>query len=198
MSVGANQFVVQTGDNNQVTVNVDGNTSYFLVNTGKSQSYVNNKDPKENKESRENKNGKVPPGLQKKALDLKNARIPAHWRDDLGWLGNFNKQAQFSDIQVGDRVIARVTNDTASLAKQVLIIKAPVIQQVKGIITAVSTNPNTITITPQNGAAVTLNWDTSTRFILKGTITLNGYMATAVYNRNSMITQLVNVLPAAP
>ena len=180
-------FVIQNGNQPAITLNVDQNTLYFAVPQGKSLNSLNNNDDKGRKE---NKNKQVLPG------NKRGMTIPSNWRSDLGWLAIFDVQSDFSNIQVGDTIIARVQT-AGNLAKQVLIIKAPAIQQVKGTITAV--NGNSITITPSNGSAVTVNWNANTRVILKGQIAVqtNQY-AVVVYNRTNMIAQTIDVQPGAP
>jgi hypothetical protein len=182
-------FVIQNGNQNRSTITVDPNTKYFVLSMGKAESYVNSQ---VNKAIKQDKGKETRPGA------LKELHIPTNWRSNLGWLETFDTQAKFMDIQAGDRVIARVNGN--NLAAQVLIVKAPVIQSVKGSITAFSTttSPNTITITPpNNGQAVTLNINGNTRVSLKGFIAVqNGQLATAVYNRNTMMAQTISVLPA--
>lgn len=186
-------FVIQNGSQQQVTVTVDSNTKYFIVPAGKTSSAINNVTVKE--KTAANKANQVKP-KQSQAAELKEPGITANCGNDSNLLNRFGKETQFSDIQVGDRVIAQVKT-ADNLATRVLIIKAPVIQRVKGIITAVS--DNSITITPANGTAVTLSWNGETRFVLKGLISVqNGQYASAVYNRNTMETQTVDVQVAAP
>ena len=191
-AISTSSFTVQIGNQAPVTINVDQNTKYYQMSMGKAQSYVNTTVAPDNRQAQ--KAGKAQPS---KANDLKNAHIPANWRDNLGWLDTFDTSTQFSDIQVGDRVIARTTNDSNNLAKQILLVKAPVIQQVKGTIAAVSAN--SITITPASGTAVILNLNGNTRVTLKGLILVqNGQYAIVTYNRTTMVAQLVNVQVAAP
>jgi hypothetical protein len=195
MSVASDNstFVVQNGNQQPVTVKVDSNTKYFIVPTGKPAAAINSNIVKD--KTIDKKVNKVKPE-QSQAAELKELGVTANCGNDLNGLGRFGKEAQFSDIQVGDRVIAQVKT-TDNLATQVLIVKAPLIQRVKGIINAVS--DNSITITPTNGTAVTLSWDGNTRFVLKGLISVqNGQYAAAVYNRNTMKAQTVDVQATAP
>jgi hypothetical protein len=170
-------FTIQNTSGN-ITVSVNATTTYYVVPVGRVQPAVDN-------------------GI----LQGKNKEsgIPSNWRDNVNWLDKFLKKGQFSDIEIGDRVIARIgTSD--NMARQVLIIKGPVIRQVKGTITDVSTNPNSITISSTSGL-VTLSWNTNTQFILKGLIAVvgnAGQYATVTYNKNTGVAQIVNVLPAAP
>jgi len=195
MSVASDNstFVVQNGNQQPVTVKVDSNTKYFVVPAGKTSAAINNVTIKE--KTADKKANKIKP-KQSQAAELKEPGITANCGNDSNWLDRFGKEAQFSDIQVGDRVIAQVKT-ADNLATRVLIIKAPVIQRVKGIITAIS--DNSITITPANSTAVTLSWNGETRFVLKGLISVqNGQYATAVYNRNTMEAQTVDVQATAP
>ena len=195
MSVASDNstLVVQNGNQQQVTVTVDSNTKYFVVPAGKTSAAINSNIVKDKKADK--KVNKVKP-KQSQAAELKEPGITANCGNDSDWLDRFGKEAQFSDIQVGDRVIAQVKT-ADNLATRVLIIKAPIIQRVKGIITAVS--DNSITITPANGTAVTLSWNGETRFVLKGLISVqNGQHASAVYNKNTMAAQTVDVQATAP
>jgi len=124
------------------------------------------------------------------------AGVTVNCGTDPNGLERCGKEAQFSDIQIGDKVIVWVKT-TDNLATKVLIIKAPVIQRVKGTITAVS--DSSITITPASGAAVILSWDVSTRFMLKGLISVQiGQYAVAAYNRSTMTAKTVDVQATAP
>ena len=195
MSVSSDNstFVVQNGNHQQVTVTVDSNTKYFVVPAGKPSAAINNVTVKD--KTTEKKANKAEP-KQFQTAELKDAGITTNCGTDPNGVERCGKEAQFSDIQVGDRIIARVKT-ADNLAIRVLIIKAPAIQRVKGIITAVS--DNSITITPANGTAVTLSWDGNTRFILKGLISVqNGQYASAVYNKNTMTAQTVDVQATAP
>ena len=193
MSVASDNstFVVQNGNQQPVTVLVDSNTKYFIVPAGKVSAAINSNAVKNKTiDKKVNKVG------SKQSQAVEEQEITANCGNDSNWPGPFGKEAQFSDIQVGDRVIAQVKT-ADNLAIRVLIIKAPVIQRVKGIITAVS--DNSITITPTNGTAVTLSWNGNTRFVLKGlTSVQNGQYASAVYNKNTMTAQTVDVQATAP
>jgi hypothetical protein len=185
-------IVIQNGNQQPVTILVDSNTKYFIVPAGKASAATNSNAVK-NKTIDKKVNKVQPPQSQA----VEEQVITANCGTDSSWPGSFGKKAQFSDMQVGDRVIARV-KIADNLATQVLIIKAPAIQRVKGIITAVSDN-STITISPPNGTAVTLSWDGNTRFVLKGLIAVqNGQYASAVYNRKTMVIMTADVQATAP
>jgi hypothetical protein len=180
-------IVVQNGNQQQVTITVGANTKYFMVPNGKAAATANNGMGKFKVAEKTANNG------QSKKLQVAEqleAGIIANCGNGSG------KEAQFSDIQVGDRVVAQIRT-TDNIAAKVLIIKAPAIQKVKGTITAIS--DNSTTITPTNGAAVTLSWDGNTKFVLKGLIAVQrGQYADAVYNKNTMTALTVDVQATAP
>jgi hypothetical protein len=177
-------FLVSS-NNTQTPVSVNGSTKYYLIPMGRVESYVSSHVAKDLRQDKNNN----------RAGAMKELHIPANWRDNLGWLDTFNRAASFGDIAVGDRIIARI--GPGNVASQVLIIRGPVVRQVKGtigLVTGQGANAGTITI---NG--VILNWDASTRFNLKGLIVVGaGQYATAVYNNNGLKALTVNVLPIAP
>jgi len=180
-------IVVRNGNKQPVTIKVDANTKYFMVPTGKATAAADNGIAKYQVAEMKANNGqskKLQVTKQLEAVSIANC-------------GNASgKEAQFSDIEVGDRIIAWVKT-ADNLATQVLIIKAPAIQKVRGTITAIS--DNSITITPANDTAVTLTWDVNTRFLLKGLISVQtGQYASAVYNRNTMIALTADVQATAP
>lgn len=177
-------IVVRNGSQQLVTLKVDANTEYFMVPCGKTPAAagatVTVKTAKQSQIT----------------LANESAAAAFYCGTDPGRLGRIGKEAQFSDIQVGDRVVAWVKT-ADNLATKVLIIKAPVIQKVKGTITAIS--DNSITITPTSGTAVTLSWDGNTKFVLKGLISVQtGQYAAAVYNRITMLALTVDVQATAP
>jgi hypothetical protein len=163
-----------------VIVSTDSNTKYYLIPLGKADAYVNNKVARD-------------PSAQSRAAKLKDLHIPANWRDNLGFLDTFGQKGAFSDIAVGDRVIARV--NSSGLAVQVLIIKAPVIRQVRG---TVMISGNTITGTALDKNAINLTWDSTTEFIIKGyALPTSGY-AVITYDSKTGIASLVNFVAKPP
>ncbi len=186
-------FVIQNGSQQQITITVDANTRYFVVPAGKASASVNSATAKD--KTTEKKANKAEP-KRFQTIELQDAGITTNCGTDPNDMERCGKEAKFSDIQVGDRVIARV-KIADNLATKVLIIKAPVTNRVKGTITAISNS--SITITPAGGTAVTLSWDGNTRFMLKGLISVQtGQYASAVYNRSTMTAQTVDVQAAAP
>lgn len=185
----AGSFTIQNGDK-QVIINTDANTKYYMINMGKAQGYVNSTINEDNQQAR--KNGR---SLPSKANDLRNAHIPANWRDNMGWLDTFDAQANLSNIQVGDRVFARV--DSNSLARSILIIKAPVIKTVKGTVKAVPSG-NIIAITPAGSTTtLSLNVTPETRIVLKGLVSIQqGQSVVAVYNSSNSNALTINIQTA--
>jgi hypothetical protein len=164
-------ITIISGNQTQINIKLDRNTKYFLASMGENNN-DNNKD----------KDG-IDMEQQSKGADSKELHIPSNWKTDLNWVERFHKKAAFSDIKVGDRVIAWVT--------------APDIQTVKGVISAVS--GHSITISPNKGTPLTLTWDVKTRFDLRGLISVqNGQYAVATYNRITMLAQLVTVTATIP
>jgi hypothetical protein len=190
-SVKSPKFDVTTPNEQSLTVSTDSNTQYYLIPLGKAQGYVNKQVAADNREDR--KAGLLNPN---RAAQLKELHIPANWRSNLGWLQIFDNQASFDNIAKGDRVIVRA--DDANLAKQVLIIKAPVNRTVKGSIVLNNDTPPTITITPTDGSgAVTLNVVDTTRIMLKGQTSMTGY-AVALYNSTNSDALVVNIQATEP
>jgi hypothetical protein len=178
-------FVIQIGNQAPITIYVDQNTLYFAIPRGKSLSYLSDNGDKDEKQD---KNKQLLPG------NKRGMPIPSNWRSDLRWLSIFNVQADFSSIEVGDIIIARIQT-ADNLAKQVLIIKAPAVQQVIGTITEVS--GNTITITPASGSSVTVTWDSKTKVSITGQIAVQvNQHAIVVYDRTSMVAITINARAA--
>ncbi len=181
----------------QVDIKVDASTKYFLMTRGKSSSVVSNvaAQPKGAiKKNSKSERQTSPATLSDEALS--ETAIVASCARDPNSLDRYGKPAQFSDVEVGDRIIACVKT-ADNLARQVLIMKAPAIQKVNGTITEVS--ESSITIAPASGSAVTFSWDANTRFTLKGLISVqSGQYASAIYNRNGMLALAVDVQASAP
>ena len=153
LSISDTSFVIGNDNQAEVTINVNDNTTYYLIYKGKSGSNMNG--------------------------SYTQANGPA-------------KRAQFSDIEGGDRIIARVTTDGNNLAKEVTMTKPPIIQIVRGIISAVTYS--SITISQENGIDVFLTVDQNTRVILKGLLLVQeGENAVASYNRLTMVAQVINI-----
>jgi hypothetical protein len=178
-STATGSFAVQSGSTS-VNVATDSNTKYYLIPVGKAQSFVNNA-------VNQDKNA------QSRAAKLRNLHIPANWRDNLGFLDTFGQAGTFSSIAVDDRVIARVNSN--EVAAQVLIIKAPVVRQIRGTVTI---SGNNITINALNGTTVNLTWATTTEFIVKGySLPSSGY-AVVTYNSTTNVASLVNFAAKEP
>lgn len=174
LSISSPDFTVQTAKQGQVTISTGNNTQYYTIPAGKIRNLVTSHLRSDN-------------GNGNKKL------TPANLRSYLGNLNALVTRASFSDIAVGDRVIVRA--DSNNLAKQVLIIKAPVNRTIKGTITLV--DPAHIMITPADGSPITLNVTSTTRIVLKGQTSISGY-AVALYNSTNDNALLVRVQATAP
>ena len=106
---------------------------------------------------------------------------PKRLQGNLNWLHQFGGEAIFDDITVGNRVIVHVVpNEDEPLAKLVLGIEATAQNRVIGEVTEIT--EDTVTIAPENGDAVKLNYNEDTVFILRGTPSLEkGEEAVAIY-----------------
>ena len=124
---------------------------------------------------------------------MKQLHIPADWKSNLGWLSFFDSPTSFRDIELNDRVIVRA--DSNNLAKQVLIIKAPVIRTIKGPVALIDATH--IRITPAGADPITLHVESTTSIVLHGQTSISGY-AVAVYNSSTNNAIKVNVYAAAP
>ena len=186
-------IVIRNGNQQQVIIKVDANTKYFMVPAGKATASVVNGNVKAKTE--DNKANKSE-DKQIQTAELNESVIIANCRNNPSGLDRYGREAQFSDSQVGDRIIAWV-RIADNLATKVLIIKPAAIQKVRGTITAVS--ESSITISPANGSAVTLSWNGSTKFVLQGLISVqSGQYASAVYNRTTMTALTVDVQAVPP
>ena len=107
----------------------------------------------------------------------------------------YGDKAEFSDIEVGDRVVVWLANGE-NLAKVVLIAKVNARDRVSGVITGVTSE--TIEITPEDGRPVTLRYNQDTVFVLNGfTAVEERQLARAVFDSEHMLAKKVVVhLPA--
>jgi hypothetical protein len=186
-AVTAPAFTIQNGTQTPVTITTDGNTKFYMVPMGRVNNWVNNQI---NKDIKQYKGKQTRPGA------MRQLHIPANWKGNLGFLETFDVKAKFTDIEIGDRVIARVSGNN-NLATQVMVIKAPVIQTIKGNITAVS--GNSITVTPTSGTAVIVNVGPKTVITLHGILAVQPTQyAVTVYNKKTLVAQTLNVQASAP
>ncbi len=199
-------LVVQKSDGTQVTVTVDSNTKYFLGRAFPTRALDRLQERLQN--AREKfKNIQRGLGLKKGQAQYQpseddedveeQAEAASAGVGQLPGLGLAQgiKAASFSDIAAGDTVIVRVMpNET--LAKQIFILKAPVIAQVKGTVTAL--DADSMIITRSDNSTIELKWDQDTRFVLRGVITIQGQTATVTYNSDSKLAKLVTINPPAP
>ena len=135
--------------------------------------------------------------LQNQIPQLDNGGMPEPKPPKLKWLRSFGEGAEFTDIKVGDRVVVWLANGD-SLAKRVLIIKPTTYAAVSGTIT-VPSQGETITITPDGGVAVTLDYNEGTVFILNGVILVEQWQyAHAIYDSDNMVAKRVVVYQKVP
>lgn len=181
LTVGDQEFVIQSGDE-ELTIKVDEDTKYFkLCVPGRIVSLARQR---------------VRLEQQYELLPLDEEDRPLLQRAKLKLLRHFGEKAEFSDIAEGDRVAVWLA-DGDNLAKRVLIIEPTNYARVSGTITDISSSA--ITITPDDAEAVTLDYNESTVFVLKGiTQVEEGQYALAVYDSDNMVAKRVVVHQEAP
>lgn len=111
----------------------------------------------------------------------------------------FTQKATFDDIAIDARVAVRaVPGEDNPLTKLVLIIEPTTYRRVIGTITDVSLANKTITIAPADGNNdIILNYNEKTRFILRGTPSLQeGERVAAIYIENDDGTLLAKSVMA--
>jgi len=170
------RFVIKSGDD-ELTILVDDNTKYFKIGVpGRIMSLARHW--KEFRQQNQEEAG--PSALPQMGLKLK-------------WLRPFGEEAGFGDIKEGDRVVVWAEENGNLLAKRVLITKVTTYASVSGTIIGVSAD--SITIKPANdGDEITLTYNDSTIFILKGIIqVVPGQSARAIYDSDNNIAKTVTV-----
>ena len=170
------EFDIQSGEQ-ELTISVDGDTKYFKLGVpGRIVSLARHW---------------LQFRLQNQIPPLDNGDIPKPPR--LKWLRPFGEGAEFSDIEVGDRVVVWAEENSELLAKRVLIIKPTTYARVSGTITGISSS--VITIATDDGTEVSpLTYNESTVFILNGFIAVEaGQHAHAIYDSDNMIAKRVTV-----
>jgi len=128
--------------------------------------------------------------LQNQVFPLDNGDMPEPPR--LKRLCPSGEEAEFTDIEKGDRVVVWLA-DGDNLAERVLIIKSTTYASVSGTID-VDLDEGTIVITPDDGDPVTLSYNESTVFILKGVIEVEQWQyAHTIYDSDNMLAKRVTV-----
>jgi hypothetical protein len=157
-------FTISTDGQNEATVNVDQNTSYIII-------FMPIETLNSLSDTLEGFLGEGSPGSLQGLPGI------------IGGTGTAIQLARFEDIEIGDIV----TYDTASpedTVSEVIMIRFLDMLRVRGTITAV--NADSITITPAEGDAVTVNWDDETRFLMHRLISVEtGQIANAIYNETT-------------
>ncbi len=209
------EFVIQFGEQ-ELTISVDGDTKYYklcvpgrIVALARHRMEWRHQNQEEigapgwhgmelglQNQERNRALARHQMRLQNQIPQLDNGGMPEPKPPKLKWLRSFGEGAEFTDIKVGDRVVVRLAED--GCAERVLIIKPTTYAAVSGTI-SVSLAGETITITPDGGVAVTLDYNESTVFILKGVILVEQWQyAHAIYDSDNMIAKRVIVYQEVP
>lgn len=181
LSVGDQEFVIQSGDE-ELTIEVNEDTEYY-------QSCVPERIVSlAQQRIRLGEQYELPP------LDLEDR--PLLQRARLKLLHHFGEPAEFGDIAVGDMVTVWLAEGD-NLAEVVLILTPTDYTSVSGTIEGVSSDDWTITIAPDVGGSITLNYNENTEFILKGIIQVEaGQSARVIYDSDNMLAKTVVVSAA--
>ena len=182
----ANQsyFTILSGED-EIRIRVDDDTKYFLLDVAERITTT----AQERLRLSQHQNGA---GKRLKVQSqLSQAEDASLVEPELIEHSPFGERADFSDIEIGDKVVVFLANGE-NLAKVVLIIKPDTVARVSGVITGVSAR--TIEITPDDGRPVTLRYDEDTIFTLHGfTSVEERQLARAVYDSQHMLAKRVVV-----
>jgi hypothetical protein len=178
LSVGDREFVIQSGGE-ELAIEVDEDTEYYqncvperVVSLARQR-------------IRLGEQYELPP------LDLEDR--PLLQRARLKLLRHFGEPAEFGDIAVGDMVTVWLAEGD-NLAEKVLIVTPTDYASISGTIEGVSSDDGTITIAPDVGGSITLNYNENTEFILKGIIQVEaGQSARVIYDSDNMLAKTVVV-----
>lgn len=179
-SEDGNSFTMQADGQDEVTVNVDEDTSYIIV--------------------------VIPPESTKVLVDILEEflsegflmsmqRLPETFTGE----GTLFQIASFEDLVAGDMVLVEF-DDSEGIASDVIIVRPADMHRVRGNITEV--NDSSITITPEGGDPLTLTWNEDTLFWLRGVIAVeSGQIASIIYNTNSnqalfVVIKAVEAMPS--
>jgi len=181
-------FKVQS-EENEVGIKVDENTRYFLLNVQRPIAALRQQFRLRNQEqSGVEVEQTLRLRLHNRVAQTETVPLPEIQTEIIRPSG---AEAEFSDIEVGDRVVVWLANGE-NLARAVLIAKPVTRARVSGVITDVSLE--TIEITPQDGRPVILRYNEDTVFVLNGFISVEeGQLARAVYDSEHILAMRVVV-----
>jgi hypothetical protein len=197
MAQDKTSFNIQSnfGNQSQVSVKVGPNTAYYGLATSpfNLSTTVNIFYQMIGKKA----SGSSFPGTSGMSMsEMSEMSVPSNALSQFFWQGSFD------DLSQGDLVIAMI-NANDNFGRQIFILKFPEnIRFAQGIISAFS--DNAIVITPPSpalGPAVSLGWDTSSRFILEGSSAVKvGSSISVIYDGSSNMLEMgiVGVPPTTP
>ncbi len=175
---------VSQGDAKTIIVTVNTTTEYYIGQTGPLKRSVTNRI-----------------SILKQWIQRRSGRgnndeiIPGYWDNQFGRWEPSSKKAAFTDLTIGDRIIARV--DSSQVASRILIVEAPAVRQVKGIVTI---GTETISILTANGIKIDgVKWGENTRYIIMGSpVVPTSRYGIVVYNSETMTAIMVNLAVKEP
>jgi len=217
-------FEIQTSSGEAVTIKVDTNTKYYLINAGPTdlpaikeqmkdrvKEMQQNRQEKGNNSANErgsgNKNTAATPTVDEindpEELDEMEAGLEANVEANQGFWGKIrsaiNRAPKFGKSAAFADIavgdgIVARVMPNENLAKQVMIVKPSNIQTIKGQITAVTAD--SFTLTTADNTRVTLKWDARTEVTHKWAVAIKvGQYAQSVYNSETLIAKTISVRP---
>jgi hypothetical protein len=217
-------FMVQPATGSPIPVNVDINTKYYKMNATpvavaemkdkiqervrSKQANVFGKAQDKNERVLQKNNDNEDEDLEEtpdieEAL-MANVEAPQGWMNKIkSWFNHnpkFGHNARFEDIEVGDGIVVRAL-ENETLAKQVMIIKAPNIKKAAGTVTAVGPDNFTIKSNTNPAETITFKVNENTHVALKGSLSLKVdqyVLVTYKLEGENKLARTVNVTAAPP
>ena len=194
-------FVIWSGGE-EFTISVGENTRYFILYPPKKllglvQQRV------ELRQQNQERAGVIEPAVSRQLRVMGQVPQPngilEHQRKNLRQLSQFGGKATFDDIVIGDKVVVWLAPGADGyLAKIVTIVEPTTYARVAGTIKRLS-GDHIVIESLDDGDEVTLEYDGSTAFVLKGFTSVEvGQFARATYNTETMIANVVRVWPEPP
>jgi hypothetical protein len=184
-------ITIINGDDKVTIITVNETTEYYIGYTGQVKQTIQNR-LSNLKKWIDRRLGKDNADID---TEIAENNLPENRGNQLGNLGLSGKRASFTNLSVGDRIIARV--NSTNQASRILIVEVPTIRQVKGTIKITG---NTFSIQTSDGTTVSgLICAENTRTIIKGKLVIvDGDYAVVTYDSETMIARLVNLSAKAP
>jgi hypothetical protein len=197
LATGNTSIDIQKDDGSQVTINVGPDTRYFVWTVDSAFLSVMNSGL-HNMMGWGNQSWEGTPSDDSGSQDDSTTPIPTPTppasATPYASMGQFMslQLGSFADIAIGDLVLVKQSS-TATSADIVFIVKfTDPIRFIQGMVSDVSAN--SITINPASGNTVTLGWDSQSKFMLVGAISIQtGQRVSCVYDSGASMIKLALV-----